>query len=75
MMCETYFLSQMRSVANVEFMENGDFLIGGKYIFAVGDPLRGYDRLRFVPDAYAAIYGLPKSVSNRMPAWILGFSY
>ena len=75
LMCETYFLSQMRSVANVEFMENGDFLIGGKYIFAVGDPLRGYDRLRFVPDAYAAIYGLPKSVFNRMPAWILGFSY
>jgi predicted AAA+ superfamily ATPase len=69
LMCETYFLSQMRSVANVEF------LIGGKYIFAVGDPLRGYDRLRFVPDAYAAIYGLPKSVFNRMPAWILGFSY
>lgn len=75
LMCETYFLSQMRSVANVEFMVNGDFLIGGKYIFAVGDPLRGYDRLRFVPDAYAAIYGLPKSVFNRMPAWILGFSY
>ena len=42
LMCETYFLSQMRSVANVEFMANGDFLIGGKYIFAVGDPLRGY---------------------------------
>lgn len=40
LMCETYFLSQMRSVANVEFMANGDFLIGGKYIFAVGDPLR-----------------------------------
>ena len=50
-------------------------LDNGKYIFAVGDPLRGYDRLRFVPDAYAAIYGLPKSVFNRMPAWILGFSY
>lgn len=75
LMCETFFLSQMRSVADVEFLENGDFLIGGKYIFAVGDPLRGYDRLRFVPDAYAAIYGLPKSVFNRMPAWILGFSY
>lgn len=56
-------------------MENGDFLIGGKYIFAAGDPLRGYDRLRFVPDAYEAVYGLPKSVFNRMPAWILGFSY
>lgn len=75
LMCETFFLSQMRCVANVEFMENGDFLIDGKYIFAVGDPLRGYDRLRFVPDAYAAIYGLPKSVFNRMPAWILGFCY
>lgn len=75
LMCEMFFLSQMRSVASVEFLENGDFLVDGKYTFGVGDPLRGYDRLRFVPDAYAAIYGLPKSVFNRMPAWILGFCY
>lgn len=75
-MAETFFIDQISSVTDrLEYYENNDILINGKYTFVVGDPLRDYERIKNQENTYAAIYGLPKSNFNRMPIWLLGFCY
>lgn len=60
-------------LATVELFENNDFLINDKYIFMVGDPLMDYDRIKELDNAFAAIYGQPKSQNNKLPIWLYDF--
>lgn len=72
---ESFFVNQLSCQASVELKENNDFLIDGKYSFLVGDPLKDYDRIRVEENAFGAVYGLSRSLSNRMPIWLLGLCY
>ena len=72
---ETFFVDQLSNFATVELFENNDFLINDKYIFMVGDPLMDYDRIKELDNAFAAIYGQPKSQNNKLPIWLLGLCY
>lgn len=75
-MGETFFVDQLSNYgATVDLQPNNDFLVNGQYTFMVGDPLRDYDRIKDVENAFAAIYGQPKSVNNKMPVWVLGLCY
>lgn len=74
-MAETYFVNQMSAVGKVRLLENNDFLVNDTYTFMVGDPLRDYEKIKNKENSFAAIYGLPRSIYNRMPVWILGFCY
>lgn len=75
-MGETFFVDQLLNYGGtVELLVNNDFLVNSKYTFMVGDPLKDYDRIRDVDNAFAAIYGQPKSVNNKMPVWVLGLCY
>lgn len=74
-MAETYFVNQMSAVGKVRLLENNDFLVNDTYTFMVGDPLRDYEKIKNKENSFAAIYGLPRSIYNRMPIWILGFCY
>lgn len=72
---ETFFVDQLSTFTSVKLLENNDYLINDKYTFMVGDPLMDYDRIRDVENAYAAIYGQPKSLNNKLPIWLLGLCY
>lgn len=72
---ETFFVDQLSNFASLELLENNDFLVDDKYTIMVGDPLRDYDRIRDTENAYAAIYGQPKSQNNKLPIWLFGLCY
>lgn len=72
---ETFFVDQLSNFASVKLLENNDYLVNDKYTFMVGDPLMDYDRIKDVENAYAAIYGQPKSHNNKLPIWLLGLCY
>lgn len=75
-MAETFFIDQLSYASDLlEYLGNNDILINGKYTFVVGDPLKDYERIKNTENTYAAIHGLPKSIFNRMPIWLLGFCY
>ncbi len=38
----------------------------------VGDPLMDYDRIKELDNAFAAIYGQPKSQNNKLPDLVVG---
>ena len=72
---ETFFVDQMSNCGSVEILANNDFLVNGKYTFAVGDPLMDYKRIETTENAFAAVHGLPKSSGRKMPVWALGLCY
>lgn len=72
---ETFFVDQLSTFASIELQENNDYLVNDKYTFMVGDPLMDYDRIKDTENAFAAIYGQPKSQNNKLPIWLLGLCY
>lgn len=72
---ETFFVDQLSIFATLELLNNNDYLVDNKYTFMVGDPLMDYERIKDVENAYAAIYGQPKSQHNKLPIWLLGLCY
>lgn len=72
---ETFLVDQMSNISTVELLPNNDFLVADTYTFMTGDPLMDYERIKDMENAYAAIYGQPKSSGNKMPIWVLGLCY
>lgn len=72
---ETFLVDQMSNISTVELLPNNDFLVADTYTFMTGDPLMDYERAKDMENAYAAIYGQPKSSGNKMPIWVLGLCY
>lgn len=72
---ETFFVDQLKNFGKVEWLGNHEFKVNDTYLIQVGDPLMNYDRIKDQENAYAAVYGLPKSIYNRMPVWLLGLCY
>lgn len=75
LLAETFFLDQLSVEGHVRLLGNQDFLVNDRYTFRVGDPLRDYESIKNLENTFAAIYGLPRSLLNRMPLWLLGFCY
>lgn len=72
---ETFFTDQMSMDQKLSFLGNHDFIVNDQFLFQVGDPLMNYNRIKEAGNTYAAVYGLPKSVNNKMPIWVLGLCY
>lgn len=72
---ETFFVDQLACCGKIEWLGNHEFSVNDKYLFQVGDPLMNYDRIKNRENAYAAVYGLPRSVCNKMPIWLVGLCY
>lgn len=72
---ETFFVDQMANFTSLELLDNEVFLIDNKYTFMVGDPLMDYSRIKDMENAFAAIYGQPRSVGQKLPVWLFGLCY
>lgn len=72
---ETFFVDQFKNFGKVEWLGDHDFKVNDTYFIQVGDPLMNYDCIRNRENAYAAVYGLPKSIYNKIPVWLFGLCY
>lgn len=72
---ETFFIDQLSNFGSIRLLNNNNFIINDKYIFMVGDPLKNYESINEMENAFAAIYGLPHSQNNQLPIWLLGLCY
>lgn len=71
----TFFVDQLSAVGDVQWLGKEDFRVNGRYTFRVGDTLGEYESIKNKENTFAAVYGLPRSIVNRMPLWLLGFCY
>lgn len=72
---ETFFLNQLKTVAEVICPGSGDFLVNGKYLFEVGGAGKGFEQIKDIPDSYLAVDNLEIGHGARIPLWLFGFLY
>lgn len=72
---EPFFLNQIGSVAEVVSPQNGDFLVGHKYLFEVGGKGKTFEQIKDIADSYLAIDGIDVGGRNRIPLWMFGLLY
>ena len=72
---ETFFLNQMSMVAEVNYPQQGDFLVNHKYLFEVGGKSKNFDQIKDLPDSYLAVDGVETGHRNKIPLWMFGLLY
>lgn len=72
---ETFFVNQLAYHHQVEFAEQGDFLVDGQYVFEVGGKNKTTDQLKGVSDSYIAADGIEYGTGWKIPLWLFGFLY
>ena len=72
---ETFFLNQLKSIAEVSYPKRGDFLVDKCHLFEVGGKGKTFDQIKDIPDSYLAVDGIEIGHSNRIPLWMFGMLY
>jgi len=72
---ETFFVSQVKHLHQLEVPAKGDFLIDGKYTFEVGGESKGFKQIEDVENAYLVIDTDSTENPNKIPLWLFGFLY
>ncbi len=72
---ETFFISQLREVAEIHYPKSGDFLVNQQYIFEVGGKGKGLSQIKEVTHAYIAADGIEVGFGRKIPLWLFGFLY
>lgn len=72
---ETFFLNQLRAIANVNYTPVGDFNVNKQYIFEVGGKNKDFTQIRNIADSYLACDDITTGLGNKIPLWLFGFLY
>jgi uncharacterized protein len=74
-MRETFFYNALSTNHAVNYTQNGDFLIDGRYTFEIGGKNKTQKQIQGLDDAYLAIDGIETGHGNQIPLWLFGFLY
>lgn len=74
-MRETFFINQVKAVAEVSYPKRGDFLVNQKYLFEVGGKGKNFDQIKDVPNSFLAIDSVEIGHGNKIPLWMFGLLY
>jgi predicted AAA+ superfamily ATPase len=74
-MRETFFLNQIAYHSLVEYADNGDFKVEGKYLFELGGKNKSSKQLQDAPNAYVVSDDIEFGFGNKIPLWLFGFLY
>jgi predicted AAA+ superfamily ATPase len=72
---ETYFVSQIKSLYNIEVSDRGDFVVNGKYIFEVGGEGKSFSQIKDLENSYLVIDTDTTENKYKIPLWLFGFLY
>ncbi len=72
---ETYFLSQLSPVYQINMPKHGDFVVENKYIFEIGGKGKGGKQLRGVKNSWLVKDDIEIPVSGVLPLWMFGLLY
>jgi len=72
---ETFFLSQIQTLYKVQFPQQGDFIVGGKYTFEIGGKGKKSKQIEAVSNAWVVKDDIDFPVMNVLPLWMFGMLY
>lgn len=72
---ETFFVSMLKHLHNIEISTKGDFLIDNKYTFEVGGENKSFEQIKDISNSYLVIDTDSTENSKKIPLWLFGFIY
>jgi len=72
---ESYFVSQLNHIHNLNYTDMGDFLIDDKYTVEIGGASKGNKQIKDVENSFVVRDDLETGYDNIIPLWLFGFLY
>jgi len=72
---ETFFLSQIQTLYKVQFPQQGDFIVRGKYTFEIGGKGKKSKQIEAVSNAWVVKDDIEFPIMNVLPLWMFGMLY
>lgn len=72
---ETFFVSQLKHLHNIEISDRGDFLVDSKYTFEVGGESKSFHQIKDMKNSYLVIDTDSTQNRYKIPLWLFGFLY
>jgi predicted AAA+ superfamily ATPase len=72
---ETFFASQLATGHKLNYTNNGDFMINGKWTFEIGGKNKSKKQLIGIQNAYRVIDDVEFPLNDALPLWLFGFLY
>lgn len=72
---ETFFLNQLKQQHRVNYSEQVDFIVNGKYVFEIGGKNKTKSQLVGLENAYLVQDQIAFGVDNTIPLWLFGMLY
>lgn len=72
---ETFFISQLSSVTNINYSLKGDFIVDDQYTIEVGGKKKTNKQIVGIEKGYIAADEIEYGVGNKIPLWLFGFLY
>ncbi|HHT22216.1 MAG TPA: AAA family ATPase [Bacteroidales bacterium] len=71
---ETFFVNQLKAIANVTLAPKGDFIVD-KYTFEVGGKNKTFDQIKDLPNSFVVADDIEIGHKNKIPLWLFGMLY
>src|SRR5690554_1530482 len=72
---ETFFANQLGYHHQLNYTDQGDFLVNEKYTFEVGGKNKTKKQIKSVQESYIAADNIEYGRGNKIPLWLFGFLY
>ena len=72
---ETFFVSQLKHLYDIEVSDKGDFVVDKKYTFEVGGTSKKFKQIKDVDNSYLVIDTDSTENRHKIPLWLFGFLY
>lgn len=72
---ETFFTNQMAYRHQLNYTDQGDFLVNGRYTFEIGGKNKNNKQIEKVPESYIVADHIEYGSGNKIPLWLFGFLY
>ncbi len=72
---ETFFVSMLKHLYNLEVPQKGDFIIDNKYTVEIGGESKNFTQIKDIKDSYLVIDTDSTQNAHKIPLWLFGFLY
>lgn len=72
---ETFFVSQLKHLHEIQISDQGDFLVDNKYTFEVGGQSKSFKQIKDIENSYLVVDTDSTENSSKIPLWLFGFLY
>lgn len=72
---ETFFANQLSNSHLVEYTEQGDFVVDGKFLFEIGGKNKTTKQIKKIKNSFVVADNLEYGSNNSIPLWLFGFLY